>query len=71
LICHPGIDENLAYGILKTLFEHKEEVALGHAVGKDLKLENAVLNSPLPYHPGAIKYFTEKGLKIVEPRYAK
>ena len=70
LICHPGIDENLAYGILKTLFEHKEEVALGHAVGKDLKLENAVINSPLPYHPGAIKYFTEKGLKIVEPRYA-
>jgi len=71
LICNPSIDENLAYGILKTLFDHKEELALGHAVGKDLKLENAVINSPLPYHPGAIRYFTEKGLKIVEASYAK
>ena len=71
LICNPSMDENLAYGILKTLFEHKEELALGHAVGKDLVLENAVLNSPLPYHRGAIRYFTEKGLKIVEASYTK
>jgi TRAP transporter TAXI family solute receptor len=71
LICNPSMDENLAYGILKTLFDHKEELALGHAVGKDLKLENAVINSPLPYHPGAIRYFTEKGLKIVGASYAK
>jgi TRAP transporter TAXI family solute receptor len=71
LICNPSMDDNLAYGILKTLFDHKEELALGHAVGKDVKLENAVINSPLPYHPGAIRYFTEKGLKIVGASYAK
>jgi uncharacterized protein len=71
LICNPSMEENLAYGILKTLFEHKEELALGHAVGKDLQLENAVLNSPLPYHPGAARYFREKGLKIVEASYTK
>ncbi|HSR10260.1 MAG TPA: TAXI family TRAP transporter solute-binding subunit, partial [Thermodesulfobacteriota bacterium] len=71
LICNPGMEESLAYGIVKTLFDHKEDLALGHAVGKEVKLENAVLNSPLPYHPGAIKYYTEKGLKIVEASYAK
>lgn len=71
LICNPGMEEHLAYGILKTLFDHKEELALGHAVGRDVKLENAVLNSPLPYHPGAVKYYTEKGLKIVEASYGK
>jgi uncharacterized protein len=71
LICNPSMDEKPAYGILKTLFDHREELALGHAVGKDLKLENAVLNSPLPYHPGAKKYFAEKGLRIVEASYVK
>ena len=71
LICNPSMDGNLAHGILKTLFDHKEELALGHPVGKDLKLENAVLNSPFPYHPGAIRYFTEKGLKIIEASYSK
>ncbi len=71
LICNPSMEENLAYGIVKTLFEHKEDLALGHAVGKEVKLENAVLNSPLPYHPGAKRYYTEKRLKIVEASYGK
>jgi TRAP transporter TAXI family solute receptor len=71
LICHPNMDEDLAYNILKVLFEHKDELALGHPVGKDFKLETAVLNSPFPYHPGAIRYYKEKGLKIIEPTFSK
>ncbi len=64
LTCHEKMDERLAYDVLKVLFEHKDELVIGHQVAKDFKLENAVLGSPFPYHPAAIKYFREKGLKI-------
>jgi len=64
LVCHTKMDENLAYNIVKVLLEHKDELVAGHKAAAEIKLENAELVSPFPYHPGAIKYYKEKGLKI-------
>jgi TRAP-type uncharacterized transport system substrate-binding protein len=36
----------------------------GHKAAEEIKLENAEVVSPFPYHPGAIKYYKEKGLKM-------
>jgi TRAP-type uncharacterized transport system substrate-binding protein len=36
-----------------------------HAEADSIKLENqSPKNSPIPWHPGAVKYFSEKGLKM-------
>jgi TRAP transporter TAXI family solute receptor len=58
-------DENLAYQITKTLFEKKEDLMRVHKDASFLALENQFTGaSPIPFHPGALRYFREKGLKV-------
>lgn len=64
LVCHEKMDEKMAYTIVKTLFEHKSDLVAIHKVAKDLTLEGAVLGSPFPFHPGAVKFYKEKNVKI-------
>ncbi|MGQ9645136.1 MAG: TAXI family TRAP transporter solute-binding subunit [Thermodesulfobacteriota bacterium] len=64
LICHEKMDEKLAHDVIKTLFDHKPELVAVVREAQNLRLETAVEGSPIPFHPGAIRYFTEKGLKI-------
>jgi TRAP-type uncharacterized transport system substrate-binding protein len=47
----------------KTLFESLPELARAHQAGKDIKLESALAGVPIPLHPGAERYYREKGLK--------
>jgi len=64
LVCHKEMKENVAYDILKTLFDHKQEWAASHGDARYLALEPQAGGSPIPFHPGAIRYFTEKGVTI-------
>jgi uncharacterized protein len=64
LICHEKMDPTLAYNLLKTLFTHKAELVAVHKEAVHLTVEDAVDGSPIPFHPGAIKFFKEKGAKI-------
>jgi TRAP transporter TAXI family solute receptor len=64
LICSEKMDATLVYNILKVLFDHKPELVAVHQEAKNLTLATATVGSPLPLHPGAIKYFQEKGIKI-------
>ena len=65
LVCNENMKESLAYDIIKTLFDHKPELVASHREASSLSLEHqAGGGSPIPFHPGAIRYFTEKGLKI-------
>ncbi|OGP51847.1 MAG: C4-dicarboxylate ABC transporter substrate-binding protein [Deltaproteobacteria bacterium RBG_13_43_22] len=64
LICHEKMDPALAYNILKTLFAHKPELVTVHKEANNLTLEDAVDGSPIPFHPGASKFYKEKGLKF-------
>lgn len=53
-----------AYTIVKTLVEKKADLVAVHKEAESFTLENQVqARSPIPFHPGALKYFQEKGIK--------
>jgi TRAP transporter TAXI family solute receptor len=65
LVCHEKMKGDLVYDVVKTLFDHKPELITVHSEAKHIMLEpQAAGGSPIPFHPGALRYFTEKGLKI-------
>lgn len=52
-----------AYSIVKTLVEKKADLVAVHKEAESFALENQVqARSPIPFHPGALKYFKEKGI---------
>ena len=65
LAVNEKMPESTAYTIVKTLFEHKPDLVATHKEADNILLENQnAAHSPLPFHPGAIRYFTEKGVKF-------
>jgi TRAP transporter TAXI family solute receptor len=64
LVVSDKMDEKLAYQITKAVFENKDELAGVHSEARNLDLKNQfTVGSPVPFHPGSLKYFAEKGLK--------
>jgi len=61
LIVSSEIKEDVVYSLTKALFENQAELASAHAKGKELNLQSAVKGASIPFHPGAIKYYKEKG----------
>ncbi|SKC41790.1 TAXI family TRAP transporter solute-binding subunit [Maledivibacter halophilus] len=61
-ITSEDMDEEIVYKITKELFENIEELERVHAQGKNIKLETAVEAMSVPLHPGAEKYYKEKGI---------
>ena len=62
LVTSSAVSEDLAYQMTKLIFESLPELANAHAAGKEIKLAAAATGSPVPLHPGAIRYYREKGL---------
>ena len=65
LVANQSMDAKTAYDIVKAVFEHRDELIRTHKEAENIKLENQKASaSPLPWHPGAVKYYAEKGIKI-------
>jgi uncharacterized protein len=62
LVTSSAVSDDLAYQMTKLIFESLPELANAHAAGKEIKLDKAASGSPVPLHPGAIRYYKEKGL---------
>lgn len=65
------LSEDLAYQITKAIFENHGELLRVHRAAEDTKPEASIANSPIPLHPGAVKYLKEKGLTVPEELVAK
>jgi TRAP transporter TAXI family solute receptor len=65
LVAHEKMDDKTAYNIVKTIFDKRADLIAVHKEAENFKLENQKASaSPIPFHPGAVKYFAEKGVKI-------
>jgi len=62
LVSSSAVSDDLAYEMTKLIFESLPELANAHSAGKEIKLETAAMGSPVPLHPGAIRYYKEKGV---------
>ncbi len=62
LIARADLSDDAAYQIVKTLVENYNELKAVNPVLADWKPEVAARELPVPYHPGAVKYYKEKGL---------
>jgi TRAP transporter TAXI family solute receptor len=63
LVVHQDFDADLAYQITKLIYEKRAELALLHKVAQDITLIGVAGRSPIPFHPGAIRYFRERGVE--------
>ncbi len=65
LVSHENLSDALAYSIVKTIFEKRDDLIAVHREAENFKLElQKAAASPIPFHPGALKYFAEKGAKV-------
>jgi len=65
LVAHENLSEQAAYNVVKTIFEKRDELIAVHKEAENFKLENQrAAATPVPFHPGALKYFKEKGVKL-------
>lgn len=62
LVTSSTVSDDLAYQLTKLVFDSLPELAVAHFVGSEIKRDSAAANAPVPLHPGAIRYFKEKGL---------
>ena len=64
MICQASLDTDLVYQLAKALFENNDYLLKIHPSAAYTTPENAVKYSPVPLHPGTIKYLEEKGVAV-------
>ena len=64
LVASDKMSDKMAYDIVKTLYEKKPELVAVHKEAQNIELKSQASGSPIPFHPGAKKYFEEQGIKV-------
>ncbi|MEO7851298.1 MAG: TAXI family TRAP transporter solute-binding subunit [Rubrivivax sp.] len=59
---HAAVPDDVAYEVTKALFENVKIMGQVHVQGKNINLDTAMAVGSTPIHPGAMKYYKEKGL---------
>lgn len=64
MICQKSLETDFVYKLVKALYENRDYLEKIHPSSAYTTPENAVKYSPIPLHPGTIKYLNEKGIKV-------
>jgi hypothetical protein len=65
LVANANMPDDMAYNIVKTFIEKRDDLIAVHREAKNFTIANQVKDySPIPWHPGAAKYLKEKGAKM-------
>jgi len=59
---HAELSDDIAYAVTKALYENVETLAKVHVKGKEISLKTALESVSIPLHPGAERYYREKGI---------
>ncbi|MFQ6240758.1 TAXI family TRAP transporter solute-binding subunit [Sinorhizobium meliloti] len=62
LVTHSEVSDETAYQMTKQLFENIPALTAAHKAAENIRIEDALKGMPIPLHPGAERYFKEKGL---------
>ena len=63
-IGHQSLDAGFVYELMKAVLDNNAQLRQAIAAGAETVAENAAKNSFLPFHPGAVRYFRERGITI-------
>lgn len=64
VVARDDVSEQAIYEFVSTIFENLDAISAQHAKGTELNVEFAASVTSVPYHPGAAKYFAEKGITV-------
>ena len=65
LVASADMSDETAYNIVKTILEKREDLKLVHKAAGEIEAKNQKnASTPVPFHPGAMKYFKEKGISV-------
>lgn len=62
LVTRADLSDETAYQMTKLLFENLDTLKAAHSAAGGISIEGAIKGLPIPLHPGAERYFKEKGL---------
>jgi uncharacterized protein len=65
IVAHADMPDQMAYNIVKTILDKRDELIQVHKEAQNFDLTHQTkAASPIPYHPGAVKYFGERGIQL-------
>jgi hypothetical protein len=66
LVVRADMDDELAYSLIRELLEAQPELAQVHPVARRISAEYTLDVSPIPLHPGVVRYLREQGHDVPE-----
>ena len=64
ILARDDVAEDDVYNFVADIFDNAESLVTSHAKYGELSLEYGASITSVPYHPGAAKYFAEKGFEV-------